>query len=218
MKIFSASHASATLSGDDVLSLEAGSAAEAAAIAAGLRETGFWLEAVSGIDSVAVRFDAAVLDPDTALEALERQLDRIEPEDQTADAIVEIPVVYGGAAGPDLDDVLADLGIGRSEFIERHTGREHRVDMLGFTPGFAYLGDPDPSLDVPRREEPRVHVPAGSIGIAGGRTGIYSLPGPGGWRLVGRTTLELFDGTAAEPFRLRPGLRVRFLASDGEGG
>ena len=98
----------------------------------------------------------------------------------------------------------------RDDFVALHCRDEYPVEMLGFTPGFAYIGGLDDRLDVPRRPHPRQYVPAGSIGIAGGRTGIYAMPGPGGWPLIGRTPEPLFDAKAGDPFRLRPGLRVRF--------
>ena len=125
-------------------------------------------------------------------------------------SLVEIPVCYGGAYGPDLGDISEQLGLSRDEIIALHSSREYRVDMLGFTPGFAFIGGLDDALNVPRRGEPRVRLEAGSIGIAGGRTGIYTLAGPGGWPLIGRTPMKLFDAHAEEPFGLRAGMRVRF--------
>jgi len=100
------------------------------------------------------------------------------------------------------------------ELVALHTGREYRVDMLGFTPGFAFIGGLDDALNVPRRSEPRVRLEPGSVGIAGGRTGIYTLPGPGGWSIIGRTPVRLFDPASSEPFRLQAGMRVRFRAID----
>jgi inhibitor of KinA len=104
------------------------------------------------------------------------------------------------------------LGVSREVFIGWHTGSEYRVDMLGFTPGFAFIGGFDQARDVPRRSQPRVRLESGSIGIAGGRTGIYTLPSPGGWQIVGRTPMALFDAGAEQAFRLRAGMRVRFVA------
>ena len=96
------------------------------------------------------------------------------------------------------------------EFIALHTGSEYTVEMLGFTPGFAFIGGLDERLRVPRRKEPRLRVDAGSVGIADGRTGLYAMASPGGWTLVGRTPLRLFDAKAEEPFALRAGTRIRF--------
>lgn len=124
----------------------------------------------------------------------------------------EVPVRYGGQDGPDLVTVAAELGLTPEEVVARHTRPEYRVYMLGFAPGFPYLGGLDPSLAAPRLPEPRTRVPAGSVAIAGNQTGIYPLESPGGWRIIGRTPLRLFDPAAPEPFLLRAGDRVRFVA------
>ena len=120
-------------------------------------------------------------------------------------------MVYGGDYGPDLDNLSRELGLTSDEFIALHSCGEYRVDMIGFTPGFAFIGGLDDRLRVPRRQQPRQRVEAGSIGIADGRTGIYSVASPGGWTLVGRTPSVLFDAKAAEPFRIRAGMRIRFI-------
>jgi KipI family sensor histidine kinase inhibitor len=127
---------------------------------------------------------------------------------------VEIPVRYGGECGEDLAEVAALTGLDPREVVARHAGGTYRVFMLGFTPGFAYLGGMDPVLAVPRRASPRVRVPAGSVGIAGIQTGIYPCDSPGGWRLIGRTALTLFNPEALEPCLLQPGDEVRFVAEE----
>jgi KipI family sensor histidine kinase inhibitor len=126
--------------------------------------------------------------------------------------LVEIPVHYGGDDGPDLDAVAAHAGLTADDVIARHTAVEYRVAMLGFAPGFPYLLGLDPALAIPRLDTPRVQVVAGSVGIGGAQTGIYPRPGPGGWRIVGRTDAVLFDATRASPSLLAPGDRVRFVA------
>lgn len=199
-----------TICGDDLLMIRTGSAAESARIAAALLEDGGWLEVVPGITDVVARFDAAFIDPDAAAGRLAAAPGREMPGDDANTGCIEIPVVYGGEEGPDFESVCRQAGVSRDEFIALHTGGDYTVDMLGFTPGFAYIGGLDRRLDVPRLEEPRAHVPAGSIGVAGGRTGVYALAGPGGWALVGRTTKRLFDATADSPFLLKAGMRVRF--------
>ncbi|MBP1316148.1 5-oxoprolinase subunit PxpB [Herbaspirillum sp. 1130] len=123
---------------------------------------------------------------------------------------VEIPVVYDGSAGPDLDNVARHTGLSTSEVIERHSQAEYVVYFLGFLPGFAYMGGLDASLATPRHTTPRVSIPAGSVGIGGEQTGIYPMASPGGWQLIGRTGLQLFDPSQQPPTLLRPGDRVRF--------
>ncbi|HEY1128121.1 MAG TPA: 5-oxoprolinase subunit PxpB [Roseateles sp.] len=122
--------------------------------------------------------------------------------------LVEIPVRYDG---PDLADVAAHCGLSPEEVIRRHSAVEYVVYFIGFQPGFAYLGGLDETLHTPRRAEPRVTVPAGSVGIGGAQTGIYPLATPGGWQLIGRTALPLFDPRAEPPTLLAPGDRVRFV-------
>jgi KipI family sensor histidine kinase inhibitor len=134
--------------------------------------------------------------------------------DPAAQAPIEIPVCYGGEFGPDLDAVAVNAGLAAGEIVARHAQAEYRVAMLGFMPGFPYLLGLDPALHMPRRASPRTRVPAGSVAIGGGQTGIYPRELPGGWQLIGRTPLTLFDPARAEPALLRPGQRVRFRAID----
>ncbi|HEU0164843.1 MAG TPA: 5-oxoprolinase subunit PxpB, partial [Thermomicrobiales bacterium] len=123
---------------------------------------------------------------------------------------VVIPVVYGGEHGPDLGDVAAHTGLSPDEVVRRHAAGEYAVGALGFVPGFGYLIGLPPELTTPRRATPRVAVPPGSVGIGGVQTGVYSLPTPGGWSLIGRTPLRLFRPESEEPFVIRGGDLVRF--------
>jgi KipI family sensor histidine kinase inhibitor len=136
--------------------------------------------------------------------------------DQVAAAPRElvVPVCYGGEFGPDLAEVATCCGLDAEAVIARHTAAEYRVAMLGFAPGFPYLLGLDPQLVVPRRTDPRQRVPAGSVAIGGSQTGIYPEVLPGGWQLIGRTPLRLFDIAASEPSLLAAGDRVRFRAID----
>ena len=128
-----------------------------------------------------------------------------------AAATVEIPVWYGGAYGPDLAVVAQHARLPPAEVIARHAAPEYLVHMIGFAPGFPYLGGLDERLATPRRAVPRAQVPAGSVGIAGPQTGIYSLPTPGGWQLIGRTPLRLFNPDWASPSLLHAGQHLRFV-------
>lgn len=201
--------------GDDLLCIDRAGPAACQDLAEQLRNSGDWLECVAGIDSVVVQYDTTTLDVETARQRIEEEL-RLPSAapDLTQEPLLEVPVFYGGEFGPDLEDVCEQVGLTQDELIELHTGREYRVDMLGFTPGFAYVGNLDDRLNVPRLREPRVRVAAGSIGIADGHTGIYALSGPGGWQLIGRTALALFEPQSETPFVLRAGMRVRFTAID----
>jgi KipI family sensor histidine kinase inhibitor len=124
-------------------------------------------------------------------------------------ALHEIPVTYDG---PDVEEVAALTGIDADEVVTRHCAPIYTVAFLGFVPGFPYLVGGDPTLEVPRRSDPRVRVPAGSVAIAGPYSGIYPRESPGGWRLVGHTTVEPFDAERRPPALLAPGDRVRFVA------
>lgn len=130
---------------------------------------------------------------------------------------VEIPVIYGGEYGPDLAAAAAELGITPDQLAARHAAGDYTVAMIGFAPGFPYLFGLDPALALPRLATPRVRVPAGSVGVAGRQTGIYPHESPGGWRLLGRTPLHLFDPDGEPPSALQPGDRVRFIAIDAAG-
>lgn len=130
--------------------------------------------------------------------------------------VVEIPVCYGGEYGPDLLEVAQHCSLTPEEVIARHTAPTYRIYMLGFTPGFPYLGGMDPSIAAPRRKEPRIHIPAGSVGIAGEQTGVYPIVSPGGWQLIGRTPLRLFDPQREQPILLSAGAGIRFVPIDEE--
>jgi KipI family sensor histidine kinase inhibitor len=122
----------------------------------------------------------------------------------------EILVAYDG---PDLDQVSVSIGLSVDEVIMRHSGRWYTVDLLGFVPGFAYLSELDPALQLPRRSQPRPRVPAGSVAIAGAQTAVYPLDTPGGWHIIGRTASLMFDPLRDPPALLRAGDRVRFVRS-----
>ena len=127
---------------------------------------------------------------------------------------VRVPVCYAGEFGPDLSDVAAFAAVSEAEAVRLHTSRIYRVFMLGFMPGFPYMGIVDQRIAAPRLSTPRVRVPVGSVGIAGMQTGIYSVSTPGGWRIIGRTPLKPFDLSRGEPVLFKPGDAVQFYAID----
>ena len=124
---------------------------------------------------------------------------------------IEIPVIYGGDVGPDLNVVAEHNGLTPRQVVEQHSCAEYVVYFLGFQPGFAYLGKLASALHTPRRAEPRLLVPAGSVGIGGSQTGIYPLATPGGWQIIGQTSVKLFNPATEPPALLAPGDTVRFV-------
>lgn len=177
-----------------------------------------WLhDLVPAYTSLGVFFDTDAIDADRARAWLDAQCEG-DFETTTAHAArpIEIPVCYGGAFGEDLDAAAAELGLASAELIARHSAATYTVAMIGFAPGFPYLIGLDPALALPRLATPRTRVPAGSVAIGGAQTGIYPRESPGGWRLIGRTPLALFDPQRAAPSRLAPGDLVRFIAIDAD--
>ncbi len=134
---------------------------------------------------------------------------RDSPSGQRAPIV--IPVKFGGESGPDLDLVARHNSLPAESVISIFVSKIYRVYMLGFLPGFTYMGELDHRLDTPRKDSPRTRVDAGSVGIAGRQTGIYSLPSPGGWQIIGRTSLEIFRPSTEPPCLVGPGDRIRFV-------
>ena len=166
---------------------------------------------VPSYSAVTVYFDPLHTDLDRLWAAL-GQLGAAPPPAHGPVREVVVPVRYGGAAGPDLDDVAAFAGCSADEVVRWHSAPRYRVYMVGFLPGFPYLGPVDARIAMPRRSSPRLAVPAGSVGIAGPQTGIYPRTAPGGWRVIGLAELPLFDALREPPSALRPGDTVRFEA------
>jgi inhibitor of KinA len=166
-------------------------------------------DVVPAFAALSVHFDPLVVEHSKIVEAI-AGIDVFDDADMSAGRFVDIPVLYGGEAGPDLDEVTRETGLSATGIVELHSSAEYHVYMLGFLPGFAYLGDLDEKLRLPRLKTPRTRVPAGSVAIADQTTAIYPLESPGGWRLIGRTPLRLFDHTADPPAVFAAGDRVRF--------
>ncbi|EFE93522.1 TIGR00370 family protein [Serratia odorifera DSM 4582] len=167
-------------------------------------------EVVPGMNNLTLMLDTPQADAEAMLVLLQQGWESNEtlvPESRQ----VDIPVVYGGEQGPDLADVARHTGMTIQQVVECHASADYIVYFLGFQPGFSYLGGMPERLATPRRAEPRLSVPAGSVGIGGSQTGIYPLATPGGWQLIGRTPLALFNPLEMPPTLLRPGDNVRFV-------
>jgi inhibitor of KinA len=172
------------------------------------------IDVMPGYACVLVIFDPVRVDRERVRAAIVRALAEARVVDEFADRTLEIPVFYHPSVAPDLLDLAAEKGMAVGELVARHTAPEYRCHMLGFRPGFPFLGGLDPRLAAPRLPTPRLSVPAGAVGIGGRQAGVYPGPGPGGWRIIGRTPLQLFDPGRPEPFLVRPGDRVRFVSID----
>jgi inhibitor of KinA len=167
-------------------------------------------DAVVGYASVTVYFDPLLVDPAWLERELEERAAEMTEAPVLSGATVDVPVLYGGEMGPDIEDVARFAGCGAGDVIAWHAAVAYRVYLVGFVPGFAYLATVDPRIAAPRRGSPRVAVPPGSVAIAGGQTGIYPYATPGGWNIVGRTPLLPFDPARDPPCLFKPGDIVRF--------
>jgi inhibitor of KinA len=176
----------------------------------------FVVDVVPAYASLLVAYDATAATEPEARAAVAAVIARAPPpvSAPAAERIVEIPVWYDPAVGPDLEPLAAEKGVAPAELVGWHTAVPYRVYALGFRPGFPFLGVVDPRLAAPRLPAPRARVAAGSVGVAGRQTGVYPSDGPGGWRILGRTPLRVFDPGREPPFLLRAGDRVRFVAVD----
>jgi KipI family sensor histidine kinase inhibitor len=170
------------------------------------------LDAVVGYCSVTFYFDPLHVEAAWLEDEIDAAAEGLDVDDNPAPltGVVDVPVCYGGVDGPDLADVAAFASCSEEEVVARHLAREYRVYLVGFVPGFAYLAEVDPTIAAPRRPTPRPAVPIGSVAIAGGQTGVYPAATPGGWNIIGRTSLAPYDPSRREPFLFHPGDRVRF--------
>ncbi len=167
------------------------------------------VEYVTAFTTVTIFFDPIVVDVEEVGREVERVVPGLDVQSVPATRTVEIPVCYGDEFGPDLEFVARHNGLTVQEVIEYHACAEYLVYLIGFAPGFPYLGGMSPRIAAPRLDLPRLAVPAGSVGIAGEQTGIYPLATPGGWRLIGRTPLTLFRPVDRPPSLLSAGDTVR---------
>jgi UPF0271 protein len=166
--------------------------------------------------SVATFINMELIQPVKAVQFLNKIVEQLEIIEKGPRIICHIPTCYGDIYGEDLQFVAQHAGLTKEEVVKRHVSIDYPVHMIGFKPGFPYLGGVDPTLRTPRLETPRVKVPAGSVGIADLQTGIYPLESPGGWHIIGRTPLKFFDATLQDPLLVHMGEYIRFEPIDGE--
>jgi KipI family sensor histidine kinase inhibitor len=164
--------------------------------------------------SLMVHYNPLEISYEALSEAVMSTLETLDEIDLPAPSVIEIPTLYGGDYGPDLENVAKYHEMLPEDVVKIHASGQYRIYMLGFTPGFPYLGGMDERIATPRLETPRTKIHAGSVGIAGAQTGIYPIDSPGGWQIIGRTPLSLYDPGRAEPILLKAGETIKFIPID----
>ncbi len=176
-----------------------------------LRKTIEWAEVFSAEESIAVKYNSLDIPYIDVVRIIQSQLKEFTYEEESVQKyLLSIPVCYSGEFGLDIEEVGAKHALSNQEIADLHSGVTYKVKMIGFTPGFAYLGDLPNKLVMPRLSTPRINLLPGSVGISGNRTGVYTLGGPGGWRIIGRTPLKLFDPDKKNPFGIVAGMQIKF--------
>jgi len=183
----------------------------ALALAAHFKTQSGWTDIVCGYDSVMGTFDPEAMRLGAAVNRFQLAAQDVQNFETPAENIVDIPVHYGGDHGPDMGVIMKTSGLSEHAVIEAHAAKTYRVCMMGFVPGFTFLSPAPKALHHPRRDTPRVSVPAGSVGIAGWQTGIYGMESPGGWQIIGRTELSIFNAKRSPMFLLKAGDSLRFV-------
>ena len=169
------------------------------------------IETVPAYGTLLIHYDPLVLTYSKINQWVRSKLEQVQDSKPGKPQRIDVPVKYGGESGPDLDSVASYHNLHVEDVIRIHSERIYTVYMMGFTPGFPYMGKLDDAIVTPRLEVPRTNVPQGSVAIAGFQTGIYPLTSPGGWRLIGHTSLKLFDPQSDHPFLFAPGDEVKFI-------
>ena len=172
------------------------------------------VETVPTYRSLMVHYDPSVILYDALVERMQALLGQLDHITIPPSDVLEIPVLYGGEEGQDLDFVAQHAGKTVQEVIDIHTSTEYLIYMLGFTPGFTYLGGMSEAIATPRLKTPRVKIPAGSVGIAGAQTGVYPIDSPGGWQLIGRTPVRMYDPDRETPILPQAGQYIHFYPID----
>jgi KipI family sensor histidine kinase inhibitor len=174
------------------------------------------LETLPTYRSLLVAYDPLLTAPDELQQAIMEIGSDADQRKDRPSSVVHIPTLYGGEYGPDTEFVSRNAGMTPEEMVAVHSGVDYLVYMMGFSPGFPYLGGLDERLATPRLDSPRAEIPAGSVGIAEGQTGVYPVTSPGGWRIIGRTPVKLFDPSLDSPTAISAGDYVRFVALEDE--
>lgn len=169
------------------------------------------IEWVPTYRSILIIYNPLIISYKKLIECLQELEKKKKGTDLPPPFVIKIPVLYGGEYGPDLEKVAAHNNLSEEEVIRIHSEKEYLIYMLGFTPGFPYLGGMSEKVATPRLKKPREKIPAGSVGIAATQTGIYPIDSPGGWQLIGRTPVRLFDPENKEPFLLKAGNYLKFV-------
>tara|TARA_Y100001949_G_scaffold111804_1_gene94620 strand:- start:1059 stop:1748 length:690 start_codon:yes stop_codon:yes gene_type:complete len=176
-----------------------------------LRKKPHWIEVVAAEESIAIQYDDLKIPAHKVKDLILTQVKGFSyKEESKTEILLHVPVYYSDEFGLDLEQITKTQSVTSEELIHLHSNIEYEVKMIGFTLGFAYLGDVHERLRIPRLSEPRISLLPGSVGIAENRTGIYPFGGPGGWSIIGRTPIKLFDENKENPFVINPGMRVKF--------
>ncbi|MCB2307690.1 5-oxoprolinase subunit PxpB [Clostridium estertheticum] len=171
-------------------------------------------ETIPTYRSLMVIYDPMIMELDELISVLKSIILKMHELELPGAKVIEIPTLYGGEYGPDIEFVAKHNKISIDEVIKIHTDREYLIYMIGFTPGFPYLGGMSDKIEAPRLQNPRTKIPVGSVGIAGKQTGIYPVESPGGWQLIGRTPVKLYDPCRDEPVLLNAGDYIKFVSID----
>ncbi|MCB2295087.1 5-oxoprolinase subunit PxpB [Clostridium algoriphilum] len=171
-------------------------------------------ETIPTYRSLMVIYDPMIMELTELISVLKSIISRMHELKLTEAKVIEIPTLYGGEYGPDIEFVADHNKISIDEVIKIHTDMEYLIYMIGFTPGFPYLGGMSDKIEAPRLQNPRTKIPVGSVGIAGKQTGIYPVESPGGWQLIGRTPVKLYDPYRKDPVLLNAGDYIKFVQID----